>query len=103
MLQKVRPHSDFEYQYPHPVSNKAPEYSSLDLFSGAGGLSIGLQMAGFESVAAIEYDSHAARTYASNFPQTDVYNTDIRDIDANEVLKKSKLRVGELDLSLIHI
>jgi len=98
MLQKVRPHSDFEYQYPHPVSNKAPEYSSLDLFSGAGGLSIGLQMAGFESVAAIEYDSHAARTYASNFPQTDVYNTDIRDIDANEVLKKSKLRVGELDL-----
>jgi len=38
-----------------------------DLFAGAGGLSQGFLAAGFRAVAAVEYDRHAARTYAENF------------------------------------
>jgi len=42
-------------------------YKLLDLFAGAGGLSLGLTWAGFESVGAVEFDPAAADTYESNF------------------------------------
>lgn len=42
-------------------------YKLLDLFSGAGGLSLGLTWAGFGSIGAVEFDSAAADTYESNF------------------------------------
>ncbi len=39
----------------------------IDLFSGAGGLGLGFAHAGFTSVWAVEIDSDAAATYATNF------------------------------------
>jgi len=39
----------------------------LDLFSGCGGISLGFQRAGFEIVAAIEFDPEAAASHALNF------------------------------------
>ncbi len=39
----------------------------LDLFAGCGGISLGFDRAGFEISAAIEFDSHAARSHALNF------------------------------------
>ena len=39
----------------------------LDLFAGCGGLSLGFQAAGFEVVAAVENDPHAARSHGLNF------------------------------------
>jgi DNA (cytosine-5)-methyltransferase 1 len=39
----------------------------LDLFSGCGGLSLGFQKAGYEIVASIELDNHAAASHAANF------------------------------------
>lgn len=39
----------------------------VDLFSGCGGITLGMQRAGFRSVAGVEIDEHAARTYARNF------------------------------------
>lgn len=44
-----------------------PSLSVLDVFSGAGGLSLGLSWAGFKSVGAVEFDSAAASTYELNF------------------------------------
>jgi DNA (cytosine-5)-methyltransferase 1 len=41
----------------------AGDFSFLDLFAGAGGLSLGLQAAGFEPVGAVEILDDAARTY----------------------------------------
>ena len=40
---------------------------AIDLFSGAGGLSLGLYFAGFDVVGAVEFDSHACKTYRHNF------------------------------------
>ena len=39
----------------------------MDLFAGAGGMSLGLERAGFRAVGAAEYDAAAAQTYQNNF------------------------------------
>ncbi len=52
----------------------------LELFSGAGGLSLGLEMAGFRVVAAVESNRDSARTYAALFPQADLKNCLIQDL-----------------------
>ena len=41
---------------------------SLDLFAGAGGMTLGFQRAGIETIGAIEVDRFAAETFAYNFP-----------------------------------
>lgn len=42
---------------------------SLDLFSGAGGLTLGFRNAGIHSIGAIELDRFAAETFHYNFPE----------------------------------
>lgn len=49
----------------------------IDLFSGAGGLSLGAEMAGINVVIAVEKDSYAAQTYRVNHPHTLMINEDI--------------------------
>jgi DNA (cytosine-5)-methyltransferase 1 len=56
-------------------------YTAIDLFSGAGGLSLGLAGAGFESLFAVEIDADAAATYRSCFPDAEVHQEDIRRAD----------------------
>jgi DNA (cytosine-5)-methyltransferase 1 len=60
--------------------------SSLDLFAGAGGLTLGLKNAGFQSVGAIELDRFAAETFSSNFPEIPLLQSDIKQI-SDEMLK----------------
>jgi DNA (cytosine-5)-methyltransferase 1 len=45
-------------------------YTVVDAFAGAGGLSEGFHMAGYQTLLAIEMDEHAAETYRANFPDT---------------------------------
>jgi DNA (cytosine-5)-methyltransferase 1 len=59
--------------------------SAIDLFAGAGGLSVGLAGAGFEMVAAVESDAWAAGTYAMNHPVTRVIQSDIRTMSDSEL------------------
>ena len=40
---------------------------TLDIFAGCGGISLGFHKAGFDIIAGVEIDKHAARTHASNF------------------------------------
>jgi len=59
--------------------NKKDGLTSIDLFAGAGGLGLGLEWAGFNVVAANEFDSVFASTYAANHPNTTVIPGDILD------------------------
>lgn len=52
----------------------------IDLFSGAGGLSLGAIQAGIKVAFAVEADYHAAATYSINHPNTTVYAEDIRNL-----------------------
>ena len=49
----------------------------IDLFSGAGGLSLGAEMAGITVAIAVENDPYAAQTYMVNHPQTKMIVKDI--------------------------
>lgn len=49
----------------------------VSLFSGAGGMDIGIERAGFKVVVASELDPHACNTYRHNNPDVDVIEGDI--------------------------
>ena len=42
----------------------------IDLYAGAGGLSLGAARAGFTVTAAVELEPHAIETHSKNFPNT---------------------------------
>ena len=50
----------------------------IDLFSGAGGMSLGARCAGVDVALAVECDPYAASTYSANHRGTPVFNNDIR-------------------------
>ena len=54
----------------------------IDLFSGAGGLSLGAEMAGVTIRMAVEKDKAAALTYSKNHPNTIMLNGDIHELQA---------------------
>lgn len=54
---------------------------AIDLFSGAGGLSIGVQAAGFQIVLAVENDRYASTTYRRNHPETHVEGQEITKVN----------------------
>lgn len=55
--------------------------SALDLFCGAGGLSLGLHQAGVDTVAAVEINGDACATFRQAFPATELIQSDIRKVD----------------------
>nr|WP_201471374.1 DNA cytosine methyltransferase [Microbacterium hydrocarbonoxydans] len=58
----------------------------IDVFAGAGGLSLGFEMAGFDVVAAVEYDPVHAATHAFNFPDAPVLCRDVRRVQPADLL-----------------
>lgn len=59
-------------------------YKLLELFAGGGGLAIGMERAGFESVLLNELDKHACNTLRKNRPDWNVVEGDISKIDFSE-------------------
>ncbi|MBY5473595.1 DNA cytosine methyltransferase [Rhizobium leguminosarum] len=71
-----------------------PKATAIDLFSGAGGLSLGLQSAGFNVVAALDNDPISIETYNKNLGPHGIV-ADIQDVNADELLGKLGLSRGE--------
>jgi DNA (cytosine-5)-methyltransferase 1 len=71
---------------------------AIDLFAGCGGLTLGLQQAGFKVLAAVELDPKAAVTYATNHEDVLLKEIDIRLLHAKKLRRELKLRKGRLDL-----
>lgn len=62
--------------------------TAVDIFSGAGGLSIGAEMAGIKTVLAVEFDEHAAKSFERNHKKAKVLNKDIRSVKPLEHTEK---------------
>ncbi|HJP93608.1 MAG TPA: DNA cytosine methyltransferase [Pyrinomonadaceae bacterium] len=71
---------------------------AIDLFSGCGGLTLGLKQAGFRVIGAVECDTLAATTYKANHPSVRVWTKDIRTVSVAEIKRKLRLKRGQLDL-----
>lgn len=71
---------------------------AIDLFSGCGGLTLGLRQAGFTVIGAVEVDPLAVETYKANHKRVHVWTKDICDLSVDEILTKFNLEPGELDL-----
>lgn len=60
------------------------EYTSVELFAGAGGLALGLEKAGFHHLLLNEVDHCACETLKQNRPEWNVREGDIKEIDFSE-------------------
>ena len=57
------------------------DYTSVELFAGAGGLALGMHMAGFRHVLLNEMDAMACQTLRRNHPEWNVLEGDIHNVD----------------------
>lgn len=73
-------------------------YTAIDLFCGAGGLTVGLKKAGFRVLAGIENNVVAAETYKLNNRPSKVYQEDIRILQPGKIMAELRLQRGDLDL-----
>lgn len=72
--------------------------TAIDVFSGCGGLTLGLALAGFRVVAGIEIDIAAATAFRVNHPTVELLMQDIRYIKGSELLAIADMKAGDLDL-----
>jgi DNA (cytosine-5)-methyltransferase 1 len=97
----------------HDATLNGMEYTVVSLFSGAGGLDIGLEQAGFRTVVCVENDLNCRTTLKYNRPEWLLFDQplkiengrmverqpgDIRDIEVNELLEFSGLKKGKVAL-----
>ncbi|MEG2139831.1 MAG: DNA cytosine methyltransferase [Bilophila sp.] len=72
--------------------------TALELFAGAGGLALGLEKAGFHTIAFIESDKNAAETLKKNRPEWNVICEDIANISNLNLEEYFSIPKGSLDL-----
>ncbi len=67
----------------HKMKKTNKKMIGIDLFAGAGGLSLGAEMAGISMRYAVEADAHAAASYKRNFKGATVFCEDIRKLSTD--------------------
>jgi DNA (cytosine-5)-methyltransferase 1 len=63
------------------MKSEPTNYTCLELFAGAGGLALGLENAGFQTVMLNEFDKQAATTIRTNQPNWNLIEGDVRELD----------------------
>lgn len=71
---------------------------AIDLFCGCGGFSYGFQQAGFEMVLGVDSWKDATVTYKHNFPNSNIINEDITELEAQTILEKANCSANEIDV-----
>ncbi|MBU2975568.1 DNA cytosine methyltransferase [Zobellia sp. B3R18] len=105
--------SDTKYIETNTVQIPDGKFPVVSLFSGAGGLDIGLEGAGFRTTVCVEFDTDCRETLRHNRPEWLLFETsakvvsgkittripgDIRDIEVKELLDLANLKKGEASL-----
>ncbi len=71
---------------------------AIDLFSGAGGLSLGFEQAGFDVMAAVEIDPIHAAIHKYNFPNCAVIPNSVTQLTAQSIRKASGIGSRKVDI-----
>ena len=69
---------------------------AVDLFAGAGGMSIGARQIGLHVAYSVEVDPNAAATYSWNHPETIMIQRDVRTVTADHLLDRPNRHVDIL-------
>src|ERR1700739_473482 len=75
----------------HPIA--------VDLFAGAGGLSLGFKQAGFDVRAAVEYDPIHCAVHEFNFPNCATICRSVTEVDGDYI--RSRSHIGSADISVV--
>ena len=72
------------------------KYTYIDLFAGAGGMSLGFDNAGFKNLLSVEFNKDFAETYKKNFPRHNLIVDDIKKKNEKQIydiIKNEKVDV----------
>lgn len=87
-----------EIEKPITIDNNTNGFTTIELFAGAGGLALGVEKAGFDTIGLIEFDKDAAETLRVNRPNWRVIHDDIANISCLDLEEYFGIKAGELDL-----
>jgi DNA (cytosine-5)-methyltransferase 1 len=71
---------------------------AVDLFCGCGGISAGLQSAGFEILAGVDNEERYFSTFARNFPEAICLGSNLAEIEPDDLMNTIGVHRGELDV-----
>lgn len=74
-----------------------PKLKAVSLYTGAGGLDLGLEAAGFETAVAVEMDRDCCETMRAN-RRWPVLERNVHEVPSEELLEVAGLKVGDVDL-----
>lgn len=94
-MEKILHHMTQDLQIQNQCRKR--NFKFVEAFSGPGGLSLGLEEAGFELLYAFDYDEASVNTHNKNLGNK-CHLIDIRDLDPNKLRKELNLNIGDLDL-----
>lgn len=72
--------------------------TAIDLFAGAGGMSLGFKQAGFRVIGAFELEQRNVETYRQNFPSAHVHQADLSECSGKELLTAAQENAGQVDV-----
>ena len=71
---------------------------AVDLFAGAGGMTLGFEQAGFDVLAAVELDPIHCATHEFNFPFWSILCANVENITGKEIRNRSQIQNQEIDV-----
>ncbi len=71
---------------------------AVDLFAGAGGMTLGFEQAGFDVLASVEIDPIHCATHEYNFPMWTTICASVRDLSGADIRSLSKIGDREVDV-----
>lgn len=94
-----KPKNKFDLFSLDEIKSGVKKYNVLELFSGAGGLSLGLHKAGLTPIALVDFELAANQTVIKNFPEWNVIHEDINNIAEQGV--SSFIELGNTSVDVI--